>query len=130
VPAWLRELQKTLLSLPEEIYSSEETLFQSSSALTDAQASLKIAESAISSAVSAEIDSMTNKAKYSNETSRAAEVLRRRQTDAAYVAAEKVVDDIHQRTAKGRMHLGLLRDRFSAARHLSDLYAAYLSPKN
>jgi hypothetical protein len=119
------DLAAKLRALPESIKLAEEQTYQVASDLAAAQSSMRLAEMDVATLVAAEKDA-NGKAVYSNETTRAAEVLKRKQVDSQYQAAEKVYANLMERNQTARAELTHLTNQFSAMRHLADLYSGWM----
>jgi hypothetical protein len=93
----------------------------------DAQGTLKHVELNLLTEISKEIDPATNKLKYSNDTLRQGALADKKVSDTNYTQAEYEAERLSSETQLARIELSLLNNRFSAAKHLADLYAAHLN---
>jgi hypothetical protein len=128
-PAWLTEIKTKLLSLPGEIEAFEAQVFSATVVRDTAAADIKRLRSVIAQTVLSETDPATNKPRFTNEAARSAESLNRERQDPSFLAALSTEKNADEVLFNAKLKLTRALNDFSAWRHLSDLFAAFLQQK-
>lgn len=126
------ELPRRMTQLREIARTHRETYQQ-------AEQMRQLAEADIATDIAAELDQNTGKAKYSNEKTRAAELLRRRADDSVYQAAERAArdakysleaaqDQLDEVMVRNRNYLGVLNVIAAELNVLASYYELPLEP--
>ena len=110
--------------MPEEIYQADQEFYTLNQNLQDALANSKAIESKLITEIAREVDN--GKPKFPNEQARSAELVGRKLVHPDMIKIDEVVTDLSEKVAQAKQRQALLTNRFSAARHLSELYASYL----
>lgn len=120
-------IKAKLLELPNQIQAAKEELSQAKMNLKYAEEDRLQAEAVLIAAISAELDPNTGKPKFSNEKARAAELVRRKNTDTDYQIAERTCIEAQTAVENLQIKLEKLQDEFRSYRYIADLTARELA---
>lgn len=122
-----RLLKDKLLEFPGKIRRIKGELATERRLLTDAQNNKTEAEAMLVSMIAAETNSNTGKAMFTNAEMRAAELTKRKASDAEYQQAEKDCNNAEVGVNSLQFDLERLQDEFRAYRYIVDLTARELA---
>jgi DNA repair ATPase RecN len=126
VPPYLEKTAQALRSLPNEIAKVQEKVFELSEKVNLVTEELKTIEAEIKAGIAVEINPITNKPAFSNDTVRDAEFVRRKPSDLKYMDCYIRLKDLRNEYSKVKIEAEQLANTFSATRHLADLYASWI----
>ena len=122
-----RLLKDKLLEFPGKIRRIKGNLAIERQRLAEAQVSRNEEEALLRTMIAAEMNPDTGKPAYSNSEARAAELINRKKTSAAYQDAERVAQDAETAVNSLQFNLERLQDEFRAYRYVADLTARELA---
>lgn len=122
-----RLLKDKLLEFPMLIRRKKDELSQARRQLQQAYNFRNEEEALLKSIIAAEMNPDTGKPVYSNAEARAAELVNRKKTSAAYQDAEKAYGDAEAQVNSLQFDLERLQDEFRAYRYVVDLTARELA---
>lgn len=119
-------LTQKLNGLPAEIRIQKDAVQNAREMLTDAENDLKLAESVLTAQIASAIDPRTNKAVFSNDQARKAELAKLEATDPDYQGAFSRYREAQTAVNAAQFDLDRLMDEFVAARSVATLVASKL----
>lgn len=122
-----RLLKNKLLEYPGLIRRKKDELSEARRALTEALNTRNEEEALLKTAIAAEVNPSTGKPAFSNAEARAAELVNRKKTSAAYQEAEKAVQEAEAQVNSLQFDLERLQDEFKSYRYVVDLTARELA---
>lgn len=118
-------LRNALMGYPQRIYAARQELNRARQAFKNAEMERAMAEAELLLAISVETDEK-GKAKFTNAEARAAELIRRKAADPAYIAAAGAATDAEAACNEAQDALQMLLDEYQSARIVARLIASEL----
>ena len=122
-----RLLKDRLLEYPSMILSQKAVIRDARGTYNEAAQEAAILEADISTDIAAEMDPASGKAKYSNDKTRQAELMKRKAADPVCVEATKRLRETERSLGMAQDALEALQDKFKAYRYIVRLTAEELA---
>lgn len=126
LPPAIAEVAKQLRELPGAMEKAQEEHRVICGEITELEEQLALKEYALTQAIATDKDPATGKPKYPNAELREGELKARLSTNADCIEIREKLKAARDNRDKKRISISRLADDFSAAKHLSDLYASWM----
>ena len=115
------QLKSRLMDYPRQIFNKKKDVRQLRDVFANAELTRSLLEAEIQQDINDEKDHVTGKAKYSNEGSRAAELVRRKADSREYQRVAQESKQANYSLSEAQDELEMLMDSFKAARYVMRL---------